>query len=154
MLEMGPWETGMWKRDSDGGELPDRASGSCHTELINPMTHQEDQPVTCHVVQQVMKAGRMALGWQEPGAVGRKTQEQDVMFTMSPRRHHLWFCSTETAVNTVSAWRWWMCVYCISRIRSVCVCVWLYSVCLVCFCRKHLIWRFLEKLKYRTCFIQ
>lgn len=69
---MGPRETGMWERDSDGGELPDRASGSCHTGLISPVTRQEAQPVTCSAVQQVMKAGRMALGWQEPGAVKTK----------------------------------------------------------------------------------
>lgn len=70
------WETGMWEPDSDGSELSDRASGSCHTGLISPMTHREAQPVTCRVVQQVMKAGRMALGRQEPGAVGKKSKDK------------------------------------------------------------------------------
>lgn len=71
MLVMGPWETGMWKRDSDGGELPEGASGSCHIGLINAVTRQEARPVTSRAFQQVMKAGRMASGWQEPGAVRR-----------------------------------------------------------------------------------
>lgn len=60
---------------------------------------------------------------------GGKTQGQDVMFTMSTRRHHLWFCCTETAVNTVSAWHWWMGVYIAcwgwgdSVCARMCVCV-------------------------------
>lgn len=72
---MGPWEAGMWERDSDGGELPDRASGSCHTRLISPVTRREARPLTRCAVQQVMKAGRMALGWHEPGAVRKETHQ-------------------------------------------------------------------------------
>lgn len=62
MVVMGPQETGMQVRDSDGGELPDRVSGSCHTGLISPVTRQKAQLVTRCAFQQVMKAGRVASG--------------------------------------------------------------------------------------------
>lgn len=62
MLVMDPQDTGMQVCDSDGGELPDRASGSCHTGLISPVTRHEARPVTRRSFQQVMKTGRLASG--------------------------------------------------------------------------------------------
>lgn len=120
---MGPRETGMWERDSDGGELPDRASGSCHTGLISPVTRQEARPVTCCAFQQVMKAGRMALGWQEPAAVRRKNARTRCHV------HHV-----DQAAPSLILLHWDSCeyglcmalmdgcVYCMLRMRRQCVC--------------------------------
>lgn len=134
------WETGMWEPDSDGSELSDRASGSCHTGLISPMTHWEAQPVTCRVVQQVMKAGRMVLGRQEPGAVGKRSKDK---MSCSPCRRgttifdfaavrQLWtgsLCSSGRCVSNA-----------FQKLGSLYAC--LYN-CFVCFIRKQLISPFL-----------
>lgn len=125
---MGPRETGMWECDSDGGELPDRASGSCHTGLISPVTRQEARPVTCCAFQQVMKAGRTALGWQEPGAVRRKKRKDKM--SCSPCRpggtifdfaapRQLWIRSLHGADG-------WVCILHLEDEEPVCVlaCVW------------------------------
>lgn len=115
---MDPQETGMQVCDSDGGELPDRASGSCHTGLISPATHHEGRPVTRPLFptgyedRQVGVGVTRTRGCQE----GKKTQGQDVMW-----RHHPWFCTAQTAVDAV----WWTGVHiaCCRCRESVCVCV-------------------------------
>lgn len=115
---MDPQETGMQVCDSDGGELPDRASGSCHTGLISPATHHEGRPVTRPLFptgyedRQVGVGVTRTRGCQE----GKKTQGQDVMW-----RHHPWFCTAQTAVDAV----WWTGVHIACRRcrESVCVCM-------------------------------
>lgn len=97
---MDPQETGMQVCDSDGGELPDRASGSCHTGLISPVTRHEVRPVTRHEArpvtrheawpvtrrssQQVMKTGWRRGDKNQGLSGGKKTHGQDVMWRHRP----------------------------------------------------------------------
>lgn len=70
----------MQARDSDGGELPGRASGSCHAGLISPVTrHEAPLFPTGYEDRQVGVGVTRTRGCQE----GERTRGQDVMW-----RHH------------------------------------------------------------------
>lgn len=84
MLVMDPQETGMQVCDSDGGELPDGASGSCHTGLISPATRHEARPApllpTGYEDRHVGVGVTRTRGCQE----GKETQGRDVVWRHPP----------------------------------------------------------------------
>lgn len=110
----------MQARDSDGGELPGSASGSCHAGLISPVTRHEAQPLTRRSFQQVMKTGRLASGWQEPGAVRRGKEREDKISCGATildfaRLRQLWIRSVRGADGRV-------CISYVEDVGKVCVC--------------------------------